>query len=143
MSAKTRQQRRHEARKGPITAAELRKACGETERGDPTDPASWGGKLNIYTCDRCRSHIVTRDMAEGVTPFMLPSAKYCPNQCGQEPREWVAMTSSFYRVWDQRMQEDYQWYRPDDGEPYDPAYRDHVDRGGLVIRPNPRSTPHA
>jgi NAD-dependent SIR2 family protein deacetylase len=134
----TRQQRRHQERKGrAITADDLRKACGAPERADPTDVAAWGGKLNIYTCDRCRAHIVTRDVDEGVTPFMLPSGKYCPNRCGAEPREWVNMTSSFYRVWDQRMREDFQWYRPKVGESYDPAYRDHVEKGGLILRPAP------
>lgn len=139
-NAPSRQQRRFEERKGRAPS-DPRKPCGETEqakapdRHDPTDAAAWGGKLNIYTCERCRSHIVTRDIDEGVTPFMLPSREYCPQRCGAEPREWVNMTSSFYRVWDQRIQEDFQWYRPKDGEAVEPALRNHVERGGLIIRP--------
>jgi hypothetical protein len=108
----------------------------EAERPNPTDPAAWGGKLNIYVCDECRSHIVTRDVDQGVTPFMLPSYVYCPKKCGGRDRR-VVMTSSFYRVWNQSMRADYEWYRPAPGEKYDPAYREHVEKGGLIIRPAP------
>lgn len=135
----SRQQRRHEERKGvsppPIKSKEL---LEKIDPGfvDPTDHALWGGKLNIYTCQRCRGHIVTRDIAEGVTPFMLPSYEFCPNKCGGRG-DRVTMQSSMYRVWNQSMREDYQWYRPTEGEAYDPAYRDHVKQGGLIIRPAP------
>lgn len=135
---KSRQVRRQEARNGqkPIPVGELKAALGVPDRDNPADPAAWGGKLNIYTCDNCRSHIVTRDVDEGVTPFMLPSREYCPNRCGAEPRAHIYMTSSFYRVWDQRIREDYQWYRPAPGEEIEPAVREHVARGGLILRAN-------
>ena len=108
-------------------------------RPNPTDPAQWGGRLNIYVCDVCRSHVVTRDVDEGVTPFSIPSREFCPNKCGahagieKHPLP-ASMTSSFYRVWDQSMREDYQWYRPAPGEAFHPAYRGHVENGGLLIR---------
>lgn len=112
----------------PIKSEDLIKLAGD--RLDPTDPHAWGGKLNIYTCDNCRKHIVTRDISEGVTPFMLASIEFCPNQCGNHAR----MTSSMYRVFDQRMVEDYVWYKPSAIEVVPAHARDHVSRGGLMIR---------
>jgi hypothetical protein len=142
----TRQQRRFEERKGPRepdhrpapSAAEIARRTGsDPAPGNPTDPGAWGGKLNIYVCEVCRGHIVTRDVDEGVTPFMLPSGEFCPNKC-QSPKPGGAhMTSSFYRVWDQRMVEDYQWYRPGEGDTVPQAYRHHVEQGGLLIRSRP------
>lgn len=137
---KSRQQERFEQRKGvrisdePLPAlAVLNSAAGSPPRENPNDPAAWGGKLNIYTCDHCRAFIVTRDVDEGVTPFMLPSAKFCPNSCtadGYGPH----MTSSFYRVWDQRMKESHQWYRPGPKDTVRQNEKSHVEQGGLLIR---------
>lgn len=153
---KTRQQRRFEERKGvrhpDQDATAQAKADGErrADRKRPSgitassidryNPQAWGGKLNIYTCEGCRAHIVTRDLTEGVTSFMLSAMEYCPNRCGQEIHgiNRVMMTSSMYRVWDQSMREDYQWYSPtaeqlvtDD---IGPARREHVAKGGLLLR---------
>lgn len=106
-------------------------------RSDPTDPVEWGGRLNIYVCEQCRSHVVTRDVDEGVTPFMLPSAEFCPNKCVSPKAGGAHMTSSFYRVWDQRMLEDFQWYRPSAVEVVPRQHRHHVSQGGLLIRKRP------
>ena len=150
---RTRQQRRHEERKGirepdQDAAAQAkadadrrtdRKRSGVTAASiDRLNPEVWGGKLNIYTCEGCRAHIVTRDVAEGVTPFMLSAMDYCPNRCGQGVHgiNRVMMTSSHYRVWDQSMREDYQWYAPDADETTraTPYQREHYSKGGLEIR---------
>lgn len=155
---RTRQQRRLEERKGirePDQDAAAQ-AKGDADRRskrkavdsahlmqlarerDVTNSAQWGGKLNIYTCEGCRAHIVTRDVADGVTPFMLSAMDYCPNRCGQGVHgiNRVMMTSSHYRVWNQSMREDYQWYAPDAAERSQAsAYqRDHYNKGGLEIR---------
>jgi hypothetical protein len=156
---RTRQQRRQEERKGvrkpDEDAAELarldaklradRKSVAAArltagERKNPTDPTQWGGKLNIYTCDHCRAHIVTRDVSpDGVTPFMLPAGVYCPNKCGDAGGDRVMMTSSMYRVYDQSMREDYQWYAPEPDEVIAAgtatlAQIEHYSKGGLEIR---------
>ena len=144
----TRQQRRFAERKGergpdapakPITFDALTSTTGLPDRVDPTDPKLWGGRLNIYVCEACRSHIVTRDVDEGVTPFMLSSAEYCPKGCVSEKPGGVHMSSSFYRVWDQRIREDYQWYAPgpEESAGLNPYHADHVERGGLLIRKAP------
>ena len=140
----SRQQRRHEERKGgqggdpspakPITSKELIEKAGMRDPADRLNPDKWGGKLNIYTCDGCRAHIVTRDVDEGVTPFMLPSSDYCPNKCGGMGQH-ITMVSSMYRVWDQSMIEDFQWYRPVEGVHEIPlSMAHHVQQGGLLIR---------
>lgn len=86
----------------------------------------FSGKLNIYTCEKCRGHIVTRDIDEGVTPFMT--------DCYATPDCKGPMKSSFYRVFDQSMRESHQWYRPTSTANMNPYTRDHVEKGGLILR---------
>jgi hypothetical protein len=92
------------------------------------DGKSLVGKLNIYTCEKCRGHIVTVDRDEGTTPFMVGcrATEGCSGM----------MESSFYRVWDQRMAPQFEWYRPDATEvaTLKLVARDHVQRGGLLLR---------
>lgn len=119
-----------------LSSEELMKRAG-VEHRNPTDPAIWGGRLNIYTCDVCRAHIVTRDVDEGVTPFMLPSSDYCPNKCRGDKPGGAHMTSSMYRVWDQSMREEYQWYLHPNPAQLPRALREHSEKGGLQIRKAP------
>lgn len=81
---------------------------------------------NIYTCHKCGGHIVTVDVAKGVTPFMIP----CEFGCKEN------MTSSVYRVFDQKVRADYEWYAPTAAEQLDlpQSYLDHVRQGGLMLR---------
>jgi hypothetical protein len=89
---------------------------------------SFAGKKNIYTCDRCFGHVVTVDLVEGTTPFTIVcrATKGCSG----------AMRSSMYRVFDQTMRPDFEWYRPGDAEldGLRPATADHVRMGGLLLR---------
>lgn len=87
---------------------------------------SYKDQLNIYTCDTCRGHVVTRDIATGVTPFMT--------LCRATPECKGLMRSSMYRVFDQSMRASLVWDRPAFLESTDPGYRDHVERGGLILR---------
>ncbi|WP_342163120.1 hypothetical protein [Methylobacterium sp. SD21] len=89
------------------------------------------GKLNIYTCGTCRGHVVTKDLDEGVTPFMM--------ECRATAGCRGDMRSSMYRVYDQEMRPDFEWYRPTAVEVVEPPLRDHVSRGGLLIRPARRA----
>lgn len=81
------------------------------------------GRKNAYECEACASYIVTIDRHPGVTPFMIKCER-----CGQMAK------SKFYRV-QEWLEPTHEWYRPDDLEGIDPAYFDHLGRGGLVLRP--------
>lgn len=83
-------------------------------------------KLNIYVCQACNGHIVTLDVDEGTTPFMIP----CKATLGCKG----VMRSSMYRVFDQTMAEGWQWYKPTNAEAVAPPYREHVRMGGLLLR---------
>ncbi|WP_414462937.1 hypothetical protein [Hyphomicrobium sp. DY-1] len=85
-------------------------------------------RLNLYQCKECLHIICTVDRDEGVTPFMLGCR--APSPC----RGW--MESSFYRVFP-GLKPTWEWYRPTDEEraSLKPGEREHVERGGLLIRP--------
>lgn len=90
----------------------------------------WNGrKRNIYVCQKCFGHVVTEDVHEGVTPFMMGcrATKDCSGM----------MQSSFYRVWNPTMRADFEWRRPTDAEfaGLDQWSMDHVRKGGLLIFP--------
>lgn len=93
-----------------------------------TNPAGTGfkGKLNIYVCEKCKGHIVTKDIDEGTTPFMV-GCKATLNCDGK-------MLSSFYRVYDQTMRHSYEWYAPSVLEKLTPAEIDHVKHFKLLMR---------
>jgi hypothetical protein len=103
---------------------------GVSGRKPTPEPKYFGGKLNIYTCDTCRGHIVTRDMDEGVTPFMT--------SCHATEGCKGSMQSSMYRVFDQTMLESHQWFRPEITPDMKPHTRDHVSKGGLILRERAR-----
>ncbi len=91
-----------------------------------SDGKSYKGKKNIYVCEKCKGHIVTEDRDTGVTPF-LTSCKVTEGCKGM-------MQSSMYRVFDQSMEADYEWYRPDNFNGQPPGVMDHLLQGGLLIR---------
>lgn len=84
------------------------------------------GKLNIYTCDTCRGHIITRDLDTGVTPFMT--------SCHATPDCKGSMSSSFYRVAEQRTRASRVWARPIISDLLKPDVLEHVMKGGLILR---------
>lgn len=84
------------------------------------------GKKNIYVCEKCFGHIVTVDLAEGVTPFMVG----CKANDGCDGM----MQSSFYRVYDQRIRPSYEWYRPNSLDGLKRGVHEHVENGGLLLR---------
>ena len=89
----------------------------------------FAGKKNIYTCDTCHGHIVTIDLEDGVTPFMIG--------CRATERCKGMMKSSMYRVFDQTMAATHEWYKPGSAENLDYDTRKHVEQGGLLLRPAP------
>lgn len=81
---------------------------------------------NIYVCRVCRRHIVTVDLHDGTTPFLI--------EC-QINRECVGqMVSSMYRVFDQTIRPTYEWFKPETTEGLCPWTKDHVEKGGLILR---------
>ena len=83
------------------------------------------GKKNLYQCQDCQGVIVTLDIDEGTTPFML--------LCKAKPKCKGIMHSNFYRC-DQRLPHHYEWFKPESADQYDPETQEHIRKGGLVIR---------
>jgi hypothetical protein len=138
----SRQVRRKMEREGALRTAhdkaqdEKIAAVAERERAaisknDPRQTTEPHGERNIYTCDACFGHIVTVDLVEGVTPFMI--------SCRATEGCKGTMQSSMYRVFDQRMKPSHEWYKPDatELETLKPGTREHVEKGGLLIRACP------
>ena len=87
---------------------------------------------NAYECDKCHGEIVTVNLDEGVTPFMVRCRAKWPNSC------YGMMTSKFYRI-SQSSPAMWGWYRPDATElerleSTAPGIKDHVEGGGLLLR---------
>jgi hypothetical protein len=102
------------------------KARAERERRGRDAGGTWHGKKNIYVCGVCHGHIVTVDRDPGVTPFII-LCKATENCRGE-------MHSSMYRVFDQSIGADHEWYRPDGVDGLSAQEIAHVDRGGLLLR---------
>ena len=83
------------------------------------------GKKNQYTCNTCGGVITTIDLDEGTTSMFL--ACRASDDCAGR------MISSMYRV-DQSLTPTHEWYTPDK-LPKDRGMRQHVEMGGLLIRP--------
>lgn len=83
------------------------------------------GLKNLYQCSDCHDQIVTLDLVDGTTPFMLA--------CHVTPDCKGMMTSSFYQC-EQNLPFHYEWFKPDSLEGYDEAMLEYINKGGLVIR---------
>lgn len=111
-------------------------------------------RKNVYTCELCSGHIVTVDREKGVTPFLIAcrvnphDAKLLTNEDNLSLPELQKldktrkcrgeMHSAFYRVRPDCPPATWEWYRPT-GDDYtrlsEFTRRDHVDKGGLLLRP--------
>ena len=94
---------------------------------DSHQSRSLESRKNLYLCHQCGRGFVTIDAACGVTPFSTG----CERCSG-------TVTSAFYRV-DTLLQgipPAKEWYRPkpDDPKLASPFVREHVARGGLLLR---------
>lgn len=108
----------------------------------PPQVETFVGMLNVYLCP-LRHPTVTVDRDAGVTPSHLP----CPHR---EARGFPVVTvecglaahSNWYRV-PPDLTPTHEWYRPTDTErrTLNQHAAEHVDRGGLLLRPIPGS-PH-
>lgn len=84
-------------------------------------------KKNAYTCTICKTRIVTEDVVDGVTPFMLG--------CRADKQCRGSMQSHFYQI-DQNEVATYEWYRPSlrSAAKQGQEMYEHVKRGGLDMR---------
>lgn len=82
------------------------------------------GKINVYTCPNGHQTI-TKDVDEGVTPFMLK----CRSGCNEMAR------SCFYNC-DQTLKPKYEWFKPSQKEfnKMDKPMQEHIKQGGLDLR---------
>ena len=108
---------------------------------DPTkkNGASWPedslkGRENVYTCDKCGGYTVTRDVDDGVTPFMIGC-----RSSGKEGDCDGKAYSSFYPKGPRPARipaPSWEWYKPSDAEvsAMPESWRDHFRRGGLNLR---------
>ena len=87
-------------------------------------------RLNLYNCAKCGNTIITIDVDDGVTPFMLVCKKHGGCSDGM-------MTSSMYNV-PPMYTPSHEWYKPAIGT--SDADSDHVKQGGLILRK--RETPN-
>lgn len=82
------------------------------------------GQVNLYLCGD-QHGIWTRNADDGTTPFVIR----CPMpDCGGEAR------SQFYRVPQDLMEPTHEWYRPASLRGLTRGEREHVQRGGLLLR---------
>lgn len=90
---------------------------------------------NAYRCDRCHGYTVTLDVDRGTTPARLGcrATEGCAGHAVSlgYPAEWPAGVPTAPR---------WEWYRPDAAacdriRAADPGMWQHVEAGGLLIRP--------
>lgn len=89
---------------------------------------SFQGKKNIYECPKGHQ-TVTVDVDDGVTPMMLR----CRQKADEKHNCTEMARSSFYSV-DQLLTAEYEWYKPASLKGLNSAEREHVKRGGLLLR---------
>lgn len=83
------------------------------------------GMKNRYVCDTCGKDVITVNIDDGVTPFMI--------LCKATPGCRGAMRSSFYQV-PQELPAQFEWFRPESFKGYSRAMREHFENGGLDLR---------
>ena len=96
--------------------------------------AEAAGRVNVYVFPYGH-RTVTRNMAEGVTPFMIgcPPCKAAGALRNEPGFRYPMAESSFYRV-DQTLDHSHEWYRPESIVGLDPDTAEHVRNGGLLLR---------
>lgn len=86
-------------------------------------------RVNVYVCEKCGGKTTTVDVDHGVTPMFLA----CRASGDVEGCDGRAV-SSMYRPEPPYPPPAWEWYRPSSKAGLEPAARDHVERGGLLLR---------
>jgi len=83
-------------------------------------------RFNTYTCQQCKKEIVTREIDEGTTSFLLQcrATEGCPGK----------MESAFYSRIPANIEPTWEWYRRSDTNIMGPDELEHHTKGGLFIR---------
>lgn len=84
---------------------------------------------NAYRCEKCKGEIVTVNLSDGVTPFMIRCRANWPGECGGMAQ------SRMYNI-DQSRPALWGWYTPDAEAlaKLDSETQEHVRKGGLILR---------
>lgn len=109
-----------------------RLGTGRTSPPPPNSPSGFNGRENAYRCRDCGGLTVTIDVDDGVTPMFLACRASgregdCPGTAGsmmypQGPRPAHIPEPAW------------EWFRPRTVQGLDAETRDHVQRGGLLLR---------
>ena len=83
------------------------------------------GAKNRYDCQACGKSIVTVNADSGTTPFMVA--------CRATPGCSGAMYSAMYQI-PQTMLAGFEWFKPSKLKKYDRYDREHIKKGGLILR---------
>jgi len=84
------------------------------------------GKKNVYICDKCGRKVVTKDLDDGVTPFMV--------SCREFGKDCDGVTRSCFYSVDQTLPVNYVWFKPVTLDDYEGAMLEHIEQGGLDLR---------
>lgn len=93
---------------------------------------SYNGQKNVYTCPAGHK-TVTIDLDEGTTPFILR----CQHRINDGKHACNEMArSSFYNVTpeEDQLPVTFEWYKPASPKDVSKDLREHVQKGGLVLR---------
>ena len=87
------------------------------------------GKINVYTC-AFGHKTVTIDKDDGTTPMTIR----CRQKAADGNHDCTEIASSAWYRCNQRLEPEYQWYKPGPEIKLNPQERDHVRSGGLLLR---------
>lgn len=88
------------------------------------------GMINAYQCNVCKKQTITVLIDDGTTPFIIG--------CKATLKCKGFAESAFYRV-PQNLTPDYEWFRPKDLNKCSSEEIQHVENGGLLLRPTQKT----
>lgn len=94
-------------------------------------PESLVGRENPYTCQKCGKFTTTIHVDHGVTPFLL--------DCRATPGCRGMAQSAFYPRGPRPSHVPppaWEWYKPAPSQKLKPWEREHVEQGGVLLRPH-------
>lgn len=106
-------------------------------------------RKNAYWCEACHGYVVTIDVDEGVTPmFLACRVKGDPSDPGNDCKGMSQSMMYPKEPWPETdgygnpipTEPTWEWFKPADPSKLPPGMREHVEKGGLDLRPiGPRS----